>query len=108
MPRFGKKFKMFEKIVPSLELDITDLLGEGRRLLKPKRETQTRVVNQEVTTASAVAGLQQCILCGRLAEEECADCFKEPVFSSAGFKFFCKTCSAQVLLLVASCQLLTA
>lgn len=69
MPRFGKKFKMFEKIVPSLELDITDLLGEG---------------------------LQQCILCGRLAEEECADCFKEPVFGSAGFKFFCKTCSAQV------------
>lgn len=30
MPRFGKKFKMFEKIVPSLELDITDLLSEGR------------------------------------------------------------------------------
>lgn len=31
MPRFGKKFKMFEKIVPSLELDVTDLLGQGRR-----------------------------------------------------------------------------
>lgn len=69
MPRFGKKFKMFEKIVPSLELDITDLLSEGP---------------------------QECILCGKLAEEECTDCFTEPVFSSAGFKFFCKTCSAQV------------
>lgn len=56
---------------------------------------------------SAVAGLQQCILCGRLAEEECADCFKEPVFSSAGFKFFCKTCSAQVLHLVAGCPVMT-
>lgn len=30
MPRFGKKFKMFEKIVPSLELDVTDLLDQGR------------------------------------------------------------------------------
>lgn len=30
MPRFGKKFKMFEKIAPSLELDITDLLSEGK------------------------------------------------------------------------------
>lgn len=32
MPRFGKKFKMFEKIVPSLELDITDLLSEGSKI----------------------------------------------------------------------------
>ncbi|XP_047444344.1 ubiquitin carboxyl-terminal hydrolase CYLD [Mugil cephalus] len=69
MPRFGKKFKMFDKIIPSLELDITDLLSEGP---------------------------QQCILCGNLALEECTDCFKDPVFSSTGFKVFCKTCSSQV------------
>ncbi|XP_039985362.1 ubiquitin carboxyl-terminal hydrolase CYLD [Xiphias gladius] len=69
MPRFGKKFKMFDKIIPSLELDITDLLSEGP---------------------------QQCILCGGLAEEQCADCFKDPVFSQTGFKVFCKTCSSQV------------
>ncbi|XP_056131555.1 ubiquitin carboxyl-terminal hydrolase CYLD [Lampris incognitus] len=69
MPRFGKKFKMFEKIVPSLELDITDLLSEGP---------------------------QQCMLCGQLATEECMDCFKEPVFGQTGFKLFCKTCSSQV------------
>uniref|UniRef100_A0A3B5LF41 Ubiquitin carboxyl-terminal hydrolase CYLD n=1 Tax=Xiphophorus couchianus TaxID=32473 RepID=A0A3B5LF41_9TELE len=69
MPRFGKKFKMFSKIIPSLELDITDLLSEGP---------------------------QQCIMCGHMAVEECADCFKEPVFSQTGFKVFCKTCSTQV------------
>uniref|UniRef100_A0A3B5LF46 ubiquitinyl hydrolase 1 n=1 Tax=Xiphophorus couchianus TaxID=32473 RepID=A0A3B5LF46_9TELE len=68
MPRFGKKFKMFSKIIPSLELDITDLLSEP----------------------------QQCIMCGHMAVEECADCFKEPVFSQTGFKVFCKTCSTQV------------
>ncbi|XP_015243787.1 PREDICTED: ubiquitin carboxyl-terminal hydrolase CYLD-like [Cyprinodon variegatus] len=69
MPRFGKKFKMFEKIIPSLELDITDLLSEGP---------------------------QQCIVCGHLAVEECGDCFKEPIFNPTGFKVFCKKCSAQV------------
>ncbi|XP_076583196.1 ubiquitin carboxyl-terminal hydrolase CYLD [Chaetodon auriga] len=69
MPRFGKKFKMFDKIIPSLELDITDLLSEGP---------------------------QQCMLCGKLAQEECADCFKDPLFSHTGFKIFCKTCSTQV------------
>lgn len=69
MPRFGKKFKMFDKIIPSLELDITDLLSEGP---------------------------QQCILCGNLAQEECSDCFKDHVFGPTGFKIFCKTCSSQV------------
>ncbi|KAM3875800.1 ubiquitin carboxyl-terminal hydrolase CYLD [Diretmus argenteus] len=69
MPRFGKKFKMFDKIIPSLELDITDLLSEGP---------------------------QQCVMCGHLAHEECTDCFKDPVFSQTGFKLFCRTCSSQV------------
>ncbi|XP_077391281.1 ubiquitin carboxyl-terminal hydrolase CYLD isoform X2 [Festucalex cinctus] len=69
MPRFGKKFKMFDKIIPSMELDVTHLLSEGP---------------------------QQCILCGNLAQEECMDCFEEPVFSQTGCKVFCKTCSLQV------------
>uniref|UniRef100_A0A667YKX0 Ubiquitin carboxyl-terminal hydrolase CYLD n=1 Tax=Myripristis murdjan TaxID=586833 RepID=A0A667YKX0_9TELE len=70
MPRFGKKFKMFDKIIPSLELDITDLLSEGSP--------------------------QQCMMCGDLAHEECTDCFKDPIFSQTGFKLFCKKCSFQV------------
>ncbi|KAI4828519.1 hypothetical protein KUCAC02_022601 [Chaenocephalus aceratus] len=55
----GRKFKMFDKIIPSLELDITDLLCEGP---------------------------QQCMLCGDLAELECSDCFKESLFSHTGFQ----------------------
>ncbi|XP_005750338.1 ubiquitin carboxyl-terminal hydrolase CYLD [Pundamilia nyererei] len=69
MPRFGKKFKMFDKIIPSLELDVTDLLSEGP---------------------------QQCMLCGTLAQVECVDCFKDPLFSPTGFKVFCEKCSEQV------------
>ncbi|XP_057698022.1 ubiquitin carboxyl-terminal hydrolase CYLD [Corythoichthys intestinalis] len=69
MPRFGKKFKMFDKIIPSLDLDLTHVLS----------------------------GVPQvCILCGTPAQEECSDCFEEPVFSQTGCKIFCKTCSTQV------------
>lgn len=30
MPRFGKDFKLFKKIFPSLELNITDLLEDSK------------------------------------------------------------------------------
>ncbi|XP_031430145.1 ubiquitin carboxyl-terminal hydrolase CYLD isoform X2 [Clupea harengus] len=69
MPRFGKNFKMFPKIIPSLELDITGLLSEVP---------------------------QQCLLCGGLASEECKECFKDSALSRNGFKYFCQTCSTQV------------
>ncbi|XP_059416220.1 ubiquitin carboxyl-terminal hydrolase CYLD-like isoform X2 [Carassius carassius] len=69
MPRSGKSFKMFPKIIPSTELDITGLLADGP---------------------------QQCVLCGQLANEECAECFRDTVFSDTGFKYFCLKCSTQV------------
>lgn len=69
MPRFGKKFKLFEKIMPSLELDLTDLLCNSPR---------------------------ECIVCGGLASQECMDCFTDQTFSNAGFKQFCDKCSEQV------------
>ncbi|KAG7326262.1 hypothetical protein KOW79_009663 [Hemibagrus wyckioides] len=69
MPRSGKQFKMFPKIIPSLQLDITALLSNG---------------------------LQQCVLCGQLAHVECSKCFLDPVFSSTGLKVFCENCSTQV------------
>ncbi|XP_067314522.1 ubiquitin carboxyl-terminal hydrolase CYLD [Pseudorasbora parva] len=69
MPRSGKSFKMFPKIIPSTELDITGLLAYGP---------------------------QPCVLCGQLAKEECADCFRDALFSDTGFKYFCLKCSTQV------------
>lgn len=30
MPRFGKDYKMYRRIIPSLELDITDILETGK------------------------------------------------------------------------------
>lgn len=48
MPRFGKEYKMYRRIIPSLELDITDILE---------------------------AGIRECIVCGGLATYECKNCY---------------------------------
>ncbi|XP_051467342.1 ubiquitin carboxyl-terminal hydrolase CYLD-like [Apus apus] len=69
MPRFGKEYKMFSKIIPSLELDITDLLLDSPR---------------------------ECCVCGDVASLECSECFKDRVFAATGLKQFCSTCSRQV------------
>ncbi|KAG9466230.1 ubiquitin carboxyl-terminal hydrolase CYLD-like [Eleutherodactylus coqui] len=69
MPRFGKEYKMFSKIVPSLELDITDLLADSPR---------------------------ECVVCGNLATLECAECFKDVILSDHGLKQYCLVCSKQV------------
>lgn len=69
MPRFGKSYKMFEKIIPSLELDITDLLSDSPR---------------------------ECCLCGDLATQECEECFRDKLFSKTGLKQYCDTCWHQV------------
>lgn len=50
MPRFGPQFKMYPRIIPTLYLDITDVLDNSPR---------------------------QCISCGNMAEYECKQCFGE-------------------------------
>ncbi|XP_048266234.1 ubiquitin carboxyl-terminal hydrolase CYLD isoform X2 [Bombus terrestris] len=48
MPRFGKSFKMYQKIQPTLLLDVTDIIEDSPR---------------------------QCTVCGKLAEYECKECY---------------------------------
>lgn len=66
MPRFGKSFKMFPCIRPSLTLDITDLLEGSPR---------------------------QCAVCGKLAQWECKDCYGTLECASGLESIsFCKKC----------------
>uniref|UniRef100_A0A8C5QTH2 USP domain-containing protein n=1 Tax=Leptobrachium leishanense TaxID=445787 RepID=A0A8C5QTH2_9ANUR len=69
MPRFGKKFKMFPCIIPSLELDITDLLY-----------TRSRV----------------CCICLEGAEYECTQCLADPLTTDGDIRQFCHPCERQV------------
>ncbi|XP_040888847.1 ubiquitin carboxyl-terminal hydrolase CYLD [Toxotes jaculatrix] len=69
MPRFGNKYKMFSHIIPSTELDITDLLYNSPR---------------------------ECFLCGHLAEYECLECLPDRKLQPGRIKQYCTTCNTQV------------
>lgn len=69
MPRFGKEFKMFDVILPSMSLDITDLLDETPR---------------------------QCSICQSLAQWECLQCYEDDDITPGQLKQYCNTCSTQV------------
>ncbi|KAF3689501.1 Ubiquitin carboxyl-terminal hydrolase CYLD [Channa argus] len=69
MPRFGNKYKMFPYIIPSTELDITDLLYNCPR---------------------------ECFVCGNLAEYECFHCLPDHKLQPGRIKQYCTTCNTQV------------
>ncbi|XP_060518432.1 probable phosphorylase b kinase regulatory subunit beta [Cylas formicarius] len=66
MPRFGKNYKMYPRILPSQLLDVTDIIDGSPR---------------------------QCFVCGILAKWECRECFGGPA-SQAGLEStsFCLDC----------------
>ncbi|KAM5192162.1 ubiquitin carboxyl-terminal hydrolase CYLD-like isoform 2-T2 [Mantella aurantiaca] len=67
MPRDGKN-KMFPKIIPTLQLDITDLLEDAPR---------------------------QCSICQSLAVVECLDCYEDTGITPGHIKQYCAICSRQ-------------
>ncbi|XP_069374783.1 ubiquitin carboxyl-terminal hydrolase CYLD [Paralichthys olivaceus] len=69
MPRFGKDFKMFDAILPTLSLDITDLLDDT---------------------------LRQCSICQAVAEWECLQCYEDIDITPGRLKQYCPTCNTQV------------
>ncbi|XP_056156431.1 ubiquitin carboxyl-terminal hydrolase CYLD isoform X2 [Lampris incognitus] len=68
-PRFGKDFKMFDAILPTLSLDITDLLDDT---------------------------LRQCSICQAVAEWECLQCYEDLDITPGRLKQYCHTCNTQV------------
>ncbi|XP_064416476.1 ubiquitin carboxyl-terminal hydrolase CYLD [Latimeria chalumnae] len=69
MPRFGKNFKMFSTILPTLELDITDLLEDTPR---------------------------ECSICQSLSMVECRNCYEDSDITPGRIKQYCSVCSKQV------------
>uniref|UniRef100_A0A0A9VZE2 ubiquitinyl hydrolase 1 n=2 Tax=Lygus hesperus TaxID=30085 RepID=A0A0A9VZE2_LYGHE len=67
MPRFGKSFKMYPRILPSQLLDVTDVIEDSPR---------------------------QCSVCGNLATFECRECFDNGAPSEIGLQniAFCRVC----------------
>ncbi|XP_040272720.1 ubiquitin carboxyl-terminal hydrolase CYLD-like [Bufo bufo] len=69
MPRNGKNFKMFNTIIPTQQLDITDLLEDTPR---------------------------QCSVCQSLAVVECLDCYEDLEITPGQIKQYCAICNKQV------------
>lgn len=67
MPRFGKSYKMYPRILPSQVLDVTDVIEDCKyRILKS--------IFDFFKWKFSVAP-RQCTVCGKLAEYECRECF---------------------------------
>ncbi|XP_014281710.1 ubiquitin carboxyl-terminal hydrolase CYLD isoform X2 [Halyomorpha halys] len=64
MPRFGKSFKMYPRILPSQLLDVTDVIEDSPR---------------------------QCTVCGNLADFECKECFEQCDVGLQSISF-CRAC----------------
>lgn len=64
MPRFGRQFKVYDRILPSQLLDVTDIISSSPR---------------------------QCVICGVLAEWECPSCYGDHDTGLASTAF-CQTC----------------
>ncbi|XP_072263127.1 ubiquitin carboxyl-terminal hydrolase CYLD-like isoform X1 [Pyxicephalus adspersus] len=69
MPRYGKKYKMFPYIFPSLELDVTNML----------------YIRSHV-----------CCLCLSPADYECVQCVADPLTTDGHIRQFCQFCERQV------------
>ncbi|XP_070536121.1 ubiquitin carboxyl-terminal hydrolase CYLD-like isoform X2 [Ptychodera flava] len=65
MPRYGKNYKMYDRVIPSLTLDITDVLDGFPR---------------------------QCTICQGLAEHECRDCNTAKSFNDQ-ITAYCSECA---------------
>merc|ERR1712243_532914 len=64
MPRFGRQFKVYDRILPSQLLDVTDIISTSPR---------------------------QCVICGVLAEWECPSCYGDHDTGLASTAF-CPSC----------------
>lgn len=95
MPRCGNKYKMFSHIIPSTQLDVTDLLYScehfywwvyGIKCLKCLL----------ITDFYSPSAPRDCFICGCLAEFECLQCLPDSKLQPGRIKQFCSTCNTQV------------
>jgi len=69
MPRFGRQFKMYERVIPTQLLDITDVITGIPR---------------------------ECVICGQLAAWECAECYNDQEKGLLSTAFCDNKCFGQI------------
>ena len=89
MPRFGKSYKMYPKIQPTLLLDVTDIIEDCKYQIFHLK------LFLFVVTYNFIIAPRQCTVCGKLAKFECKECYGQcgEGLESIGF---CKECLDKV------------
>lgn len=87
MPRFGRQFKVYDRILPSQYLDVTDVIENGTR---SSQHWVTFVCSKDHVSAP-----RQCIICGKIALLECQECFGNHT-SGLDSTAFCEPCLVAV------------
>lgn len=90
MPRFGKNFKMYPRILPSPVLDVTDIIEDC------KLNQKISGVWRNYIYFKIISAPRQCTVCGKLAEFECRECFGVLQCEGLESTAFCKACLDKV------------
>ncbi|KAH8263106.1 hypothetical protein KR044_004365, partial [Drosophila immigrans] len=69
MPRFGKSFKMYPRILPSQVLDVTNIIEDC------KSAKDIYYIPTIFDLNILILAPRHCAVCGKLAEFECRECF---------------------------------
>ncbi|CAF91141.1 unnamed protein product [Tetraodon nigroviridis] len=96
MPRFGKDFKMFDAILPTLSLDVTDLLDDSKDNFSVYSPFFSSVFYDFLLNVFVFAALRQCSICQMVAEWECFQCYEDVDITPGHLKQYCQTCNTQV------------
>lgn len=89
MPRFGKKFKLYDRILPSPKLQIEDITMCCMKTLL--------VTVGLLVVADSVVGKRVCVMCEDFAEIECKQCqVHHPIETSCFCASLCYICSNQI------------
>lgn len=96
MPRFGKDFKMFDAILPTLSLDLTDLLDDSGDNFSDFFSISCCVFCILLVHFVLLAAPRQCSICQTVAEWECSQCYEDMDITPGHLKQYCQTCNTQV------------
>lgn len=86
---------MYDAIVPSLSIDITDLLDDSKdHFYQPLLCLLGLILT--VCPCFLCAALRQCSICEAVAAWECLQCYDDLNITPGQLKQYCQTCSTQV------------
>ena len=97
MPRFGKQYKTYEKIIPAAKLDVADLIVSPRKLF----QLSSLNLSGLCIVMNFLFGFfkDQCFNCEKSAWKQCSACAREYTSekrTAGGLVYFCDSCSRVV------------